>query len=102
MKNPAENLSKGAKTFQQRNAVYGGSFLTFGGVMAALFPNGLKIEGNDIDSFNRLGVFIQAISKCCRYAAKFNSGGHADSAHDLMVYAAILESLTEDNINEKS
>ena len=100
MKNPAENLSAGAKTFQARNAVYGGSFLTFGGVMAALFPDGLKIEAGDRDSFNRLGVFVQIISKCCRYAAKFGSGGHQDSAHDLMVYAAILESLAKESVDE--
>lgn len=100
VKSPAENLSRGAKTFKERNAVYGGSFLTFGGVMSALFPDGMKISALDNDAFNRLGVFVQIIGKCCRYAAKFGSGGHTDSAHDLMVYAAILESLTKENVDE--
>jgi hypothetical protein len=99
MKSPAENLSTGAETFKKRNAVYGGSYLTFGNVMSALFPEGLKIDPKDVSAFNRLGVFVQIVSKCCRYSAKFSSGGHPDSAHDLMVYAAILESLTEEKSN---
>jgi hypothetical protein len=32
-----------------------------------------------------------------RYGENLNKGGHQDSAHDLSVYAAMLEELTDDN-----
>ena len=48
-----------------------------------------------MDGFNRLGVFVQCISKVARYASSLPKGGHLDSAHDLMVYAAMLEEVTK-------
>ena len=64
--------------------------------MAGLFPDGLHIEADDVDSFNRLGVFMMIVSKSSRYAESLIKGGHEDSAHDTMVYGAILEELTEE------
>lgn len=89
-----ENLESGAKTFRERNATYGDNYLHFGTVMAGMFPEGLHIEAGDATAFNRLGVFIQCASKLTRYAQNLSKGGHADSAHDLMVYAAMLEEVT--------
>lgn len=90
-----ENLEAGAKTFRERNAIYGDNYLEFGKVCSAMFPNGLHIGAGDHKSFSRLGIFIQCISKLTRYAGNLEPGGHQDSAHDLMVYAAMLEEVTE-------
>lgn len=89
------NLEAGAETFRQRNETYGNSYLTFGAVMAALFPRGLSIDAGDVDALNRLGIYVQIVSKCCRYATSLADGGHADSAHDIMVYGAMLEEVTK-------
>lgn len=88
-------LAEGAETFRQRNAVYGDTYLEFGKACAALFPNGLRVEAGDVEGFNRLGVFVQCLSKVARYSANINTGGHPDSAHDLMVYAAMLQEVTK-------
>lgn len=93
-------LESGAATFRQRNALYGDNYLSFGKVMAGLFPDGLQIAAGDIDAFNRLGIYIQCVSKISRYALNLPAGGHTDSAHDLMVYAAMLEEVTRDERQE--
>jgi hypothetical protein len=49
-----------------------------------------------VDGFNRLGVFVQCLSKLTRYAENMNTGGHYDSALDLSVYAAMLAELTKE------
>jgi hypothetical protein len=81
-----------AETFRERDAQYGQTYLRFGGVCAAAFPRGIQLDG--ADQFARFGVVVQCFGKLLRYVAQPN--GHKDSAHDLAVYAAILESLTED------
>lgn len=88
------NLEAALGTFKERNEKYGNSYLTFGNVMASLFPHGLNIAAGDIASLNRLGIYVQIISKCCRYANSLADGGHEDSAHDIMVYGAMLEEVT--------
>lgn len=88
-------LAEGAKTFRQRNAIYGDTYLDFGQMCATLFPKGLHVETGDVDGFNRLGVFVQCLSKVARYSANINTGGHPDSAHDLMVYASMLQEVTK-------
>lgn len=89
-----EILDAGAATFRQRNAVYGDTYLAFGAAAAAMFPNGLTIRAGDAEAWNRLGVFVQCLGKLMRYAPNMAAGGHQDSAHDLMVYAAMLEEVT--------
>jgi hypothetical protein len=88
-------LEAGASTFRERNAVYGDNYLQWGAICAAMFPDGITIPASDEQAFNRLGVFVQCLHKLTRYASTFNAGGHQDSAHDLMVYAAMLEELTK-------
>lgn len=90
-----ELLDAGAKTFRERNAIYGDTYLKFGEACAALFPEGLTIEAGDVEGFNRLGVYVQCLGKLARYAGNLSEGGHQDSAHDLMVYAAMLEEVTK-------
>jgi hypothetical protein len=89
---PASMLSAAAETFKQRNNLYGNSYLAFGAAMAALLPAGIELQGEE--AFARFGVFTQCVSKITRYAAQLQAGGHQDSAHDLCVYAAMLETLT--------
>ena len=87
-------LELGAQTYRERNAVYGDNYLNFGKVMEAIFPEGMQVDG--VEDFNRLGVFIQVISKITRYSEQLNKGGHYDSALDLCVYAAMLAELTKE------
>lgn len=84
-----------ADTFSQRHTTYGDSYLTFGEVAAALWPRGLAVSS--VAEFNRLGVLTQIIGKLVRYTG---AGQHKDSAHDMAVYAAILESLTDEEAGE--
>lgn len=89
-----EILVAAAKTQEQRNKLYGNSYKRFGTVMKALLPDGIEL--NTEDEWNRFGVFFHAVGKITRYAANLKTGGHKDSAHDLVVYGAMLEELTEE------
>lgn len=85
-------LEEAAATYRQRNAVYGDNYLRFGNIMKEMFPDTeVSAQG-----FNRLGVFVQCLSKLTRYAQNMDKGGHYDSALDLSVYAAMLAELTEE------
>ena len=94
MKTVPEILTEAAKTYAKRNKVYGDNYKRFGNVMSAMFPNGLSVK--DPSDWNRLGIFVQMMSKATRYAAQFENGGHKDSAHDGSVYNAMLEELTDE------
>jgi hypothetical protein len=93
MKKVSDILQEAATTFAQRNAIYGDNYKNFGHVMHSMFPDGFKV--NSPDDWNRLGIFVQIVSKVTRYAAAFDNGGHQDSAHDACVYSAMLEELTK-------
>lgn len=93
MKTVPQILTDAAKTFAERNAVYGDNYKNFGWAMHAMFPDGLTID--NVESWNRLGILVQVVSKVTRYAAAFENGGHQDSAHDACVYSAMLEELTK-------
>jgi len=43
-----ELLAEGAKTFRERNAIYGDTYLDFGQVCATLFPKGLHVKTGDV------------------------------------------------------
>ena len=88
-----EFLEEAAATYRQRSEVYGDTYLKFGPVMDALFPKGMVMV--TADDFQRLGVFVQCVSKLARYAENITTGGHADSALDLITYAAMLRELTK-------
>lgn len=85
-------LRAAATTFENKNAEYGDDYRHFGKVASALFPNGLRVS--TVDDWNRLALFMWALSKMGRYAKNMDSGGHADSALDLSVYAAMLREMT--------
>jgi len=74
----------------------GNTYMSFGPIMAAFFPNGAKCETTE--DWNRLGIFHMLVHKMLRYAATFGNGGHVDSADDIAVYGAILSLLTKNAV----
>jgi hypothetical protein len=93
MSTPDQILEEGAELFRQRNAIYGNGHLKVGKIMAALFPEGIKLESSD--DHLRFHIFMLAVVKLTRYSENFGKGGHADSVLDLSVYAAMLSSIDE-------
>lgn len=86
-------LRKAAQTYEERGRVYGDNYKLFGHVLAAMFPSGLTIRS--VDDWNRIGIFVQVMSKVTRYANNFTKGGHEDSLLDNSVYSAMLAELDE-------
>jgi hypothetical protein len=66
-----------------------------GQAMAALFPGGVLLKTPE--DFTRFILLVMTTTKVARYAANFAKGGHADSAHDLGVYAFLLEDFDADH-----
>lgn len=87
--NASRRLRAAAKTYDERNKIYGDNFVIVGNVLSALFPNGLTLK--TADDFRRYHLFDWTIGKLSRYAQNFTKGGHADSSHDAMVYIAMLD-----------
>ena len=86
-------LEAGAETIKSRNALYGDTHEQVAIVLCALFPRGVRFPST-YSGMNRLFLVMQCANKITRYAALLESGGHKDSAHDLMIYAAMLEGET--------
>ena len=87
-----ELLREGAATYEERQRVYGDNYKHYGTVMKGLFPNGLRIETEE--DWNRLGIIHNCVTKLGCFAANI-SVPHSDSVHDLMVYAAMGEELSQ-------
>lgn len=94
-KTAPEYLDAAAATFRERNALYGNNYQREGAALLALFPEGGIPAITTPEDANRLHVFVAAVTKLQRYAHNWTRGGHADSAHDLQVYAAMLEEFTD-------
>lgn len=75
-----------ARTYEERNKVYGDNFMLVPGVITALFPEGVPSE---LITTNRWHLFRQVLSKLTRFAA--SNLTHRDSIHDMAVYAAMIE-----------
>lgn len=86
-----DNLQRALKTRAARKKIYKNTHQRHGNVMSALYPKGITISTPS--EFARFGALNMIVSKVCRYTARPEQG-HADSAHDLIVYGAILEELT--------
>lgn len=82
------------KTYKERMETYGPTYRQYGHIMMGLFPKGIFVA--DAEQWNRLGVVQACVTKLARYC---NNLDHIDSAHDLSVYAAILEELTCEHHN---
>lgn len=87
-------LESGAATFRERNAIYGDNYLEIGAILQAFFPSGLPVFKTS-DDWNRFSLWLAALLKLQRYANNLTRGGHKDSAHDAMVYSAMLEEVTK-------
>lgn len=87
-----EALRSAAETYEQRSKLWGDNYKQVGAMMVAMLPAGVKLE--TADDWNRFLIFGHVINKVTRYAQNLNTGGNKDSAHDLVVYAAMLEELT--------
>ena len=85
-------LAEMAKTFKERNLVYGDNYKRVGAVMEAMFPHGVALQS--AEDFNRWHLFELLVVKLTRFA---NSGlTHQDSIHDASVYGAMVESLLDE------
>lgn len=84
----AETLEEMARTFRERNAVYGNNYKMVGKIMAVLFPYGALPDVLHSDQFH---LFELIIVKLSRFA--ISGLQHQDSIHDAGVYAAMIESI---------
>jgi len=89
----ATELKAKAELFNERHKDYGDNYKHFGYIMGQLFTNGEMFDTRNPDTMNRLGIFVQMITKLTRYAQNFHKGGHDDSLDDLVVYAMMLKEL---------
>lgn len=89
-----EILEAGAATFRERNATYKDTYKNAGPALLALFAGRIPEIVTQEDA-TRFTLINHCLGKLMRYCASFENGGHIDSARDLAVYAAMLESLTE-------
>lgn len=95
-KSPDECMAQALDTLKEKRKEYGDSYLKYGQVMMALFPNGITVY--DAEDFNRLGLLNMIVHKLVRYANQWENK-HQDSIHDLGVYAFMLEALdTHDSV----
>jgi hypothetical protein len=107
VKSPQQCLIDAAETQRERNAKYAGkvavhttwvdpnsAYLKYGEIMQVLMRGQPNQQHWAVEDWQRFGIFTMMVSKMIRYAANFGDAGHQDSAHDLVVYSAMLESLT--------
>lgn len=91
-----ELLEAMAKTFRERNAVYGDNWRMVGKLMLVMFPRGVDLRTTaDIDIWH---MFELMIVKLSRFAVSGLS--HQDSVHDLAVYAAMVEAILKQQQGE--
>ena len=88
----ADVLAEMAETYAERNATYGENFRKFGPTMATLFPDGMTIK--TADDWNKLHFMVHIVGKLTRFAS--TNMAHIDSVHDLAVYAAMMESILQE------
>jgi len=89
----SEILDDASKLFESRNAEYGNAYKSQAHIMHLLLG---PIELKTVDDFERFTRISAMIAKLNRYAKNFEKGGHHDSARDLVVFAAMLQELHED------
>lgn len=86
-------LAFGAKTYAERNKVYGENYRMVAPIMKVLFPYGVPPEVIHSDKWH---LFELLVVKLTRFAT--SKLEHQDSIHDAMVYAAMIEA----SIKEKT
>jgi hypothetical protein len=92
-KKPDEILGEMAETFRERGKIYGDNWKLIGGVLQAFFPNGLYVATSR--NWNMFHLWFMILVKMTRLSV--SEFKHKDSAHDIAVYAAMLENLIEED-----
>jgi|TARA_R110002020_G_scaffold48763_6_gene138993 hypothetical protein len=90
-------MANGLKTFAERRAAYGDSYIKHAKVMEAMFPDGVNLK-TEVD-MARWSIINLIMVKLVRYAKDFRKP-HQDSIHDSGVYCFVLEELDQAH-NEK-
>lgn len=85
-KSAADILEDMAKTFRERNAVYGDNYKMVAKLVAVLFPKGVPPELVITDQWH---LFELKLVKLSRFA--ISNLTHQDSIHDDGVYSAMIE-----------
>jgi GH18 family chitinase len=80
-------LEQMLETFRDRNSTYKDNWKSAGDVMAALFPQGIKLQ-TKADHI-KFAFLNHIVGKLTRFVAA--DMAHTDSIHDLAVYAAMME-----------
>lgn len=88
-----EILRDAAATYEERNKQYGNNYKQIGDSLASIFPDGLPPM--NAEEWNCFSAWFMLFGKTLRYGANIGKGGHKDSAHDGIVYSAMLEELTQ-------
>ncbi len=83
-------LKKSALLFESRNKEYGNAYQSHPVIMQALLG---EIELKTPEDYERYTRISAIVAKLNRYAKNFKTGGHKDSADDLVVFAAMLSEL---------
>lgn len=94
MPNVSRILEEAMITFAEKNEEYGDSYSQYGKILEGFFPNGIILNGEK--ELHMFANFVMCTCKLNRFAQNINKGGHLDSAHDLVVYAAMLEEKTSE------
>jgi len=95
----ADTLENMARTFRQRNAVYGNNYEMVGELMTVLHgkdAGDLQQSSEDHVVFHLWSLMIVKLS---RFAISGLS--HQDSIHDLAVYAAMIETILKERTELK-
>jgi hypothetical protein len=92
-----EILEGMAKTFRDRNAVYGDNWRMVGQLMAVMFPNGVVLK--DAQDYDVWHLFELQIVKLSRFAISGRT--HIDSQHDMSVYGAMIEAILKQQQESK-
>lgn len=90
MSDPSDILAQAADTFRARNAVYKDNFKIVGEVLDAL--HGAKTL-HDKDDYELWHLWELLVVKLTRFAVSDLT--HKDSIHDIIVYAAMIESILD-------
>ncbi len=83
-----EIMRAAADTYEERNKIYKDNYKRIGSMLEALFPEGVQLR--TADDFARWQLFVLKVEKLSRLA--ISGLTHKDSAHDDIVYSAMLES----------
>lgn len=92
-------LEEAAATYRERNLVYKDNYKKVGSILAILHGQGsthpLSSFPDDPETLALFDLYRMIIGKLTRFA---ESGlKHIDSIHDMVVYAAMVESLLRDD-----